>query len=153
VWTEARIAAARALWDEGLTTPEIAARLGQGCTKHAVVGLAHRHRWPPRASPIIRNGVRPEPVPRVPVKVHTSKAVPPARIKTGCRPVPTPPAPPRSPPVKPVGLIRTCQWIEGNARPYAMCGAPTRLGEVWCEHHHRTVFYRSQRQEAAHAIP
>ena len=49
-WTEDRMAILRALWQEGLTTREIGARMG--ITKNAVVGKVHRLGLPKRGSPI-----------------------------------------------------------------------------------------------------
>jgi hypothetical protein len=56
---------ARALWDTGLSTRQIALKVGHGCSKSAIVGYSHRHGWPARLSPI-----RPKPA--------TAAALPPA---------------------------------------------------------------------------
>ena len=49
-WTPKRVSALIALWNEGLSTSEIGARLG--VTKNAVVGKVHRLGLPKRGSPI-----------------------------------------------------------------------------------------------------
>mgnify|MGYP001462577898 CR=1 FL=1 len=49
-WTPENIAALIALWEEGLTTSVMGARLG--ITKNAVVGKVHRLGLPKRQSPI-----------------------------------------------------------------------------------------------------
>jgi GcrA cell cycle regulator len=49
-WTEDRTDTLRVLWQEGLTTREIGARMG--ITKNAVVGKVHRLGLPKRQSPI-----------------------------------------------------------------------------------------------------
>jgi GcrA cell cycle regulator len=49
-WTEDRMTILRSLWQEGLTTREIGARMG--ITKNAVVGKVHRLGLPKRLSPI-----------------------------------------------------------------------------------------------------
>lgn len=55
------IAAARRHWKHGLSTAEIGRLLtdafGRTVTKNAVVGIAHRHGFPPRPSPIRRKAV------------------------------------------------------------------------------------------------
>ena len=53
VWTESLIADLTALWDQGLSASEIAARLG-GISRNAVIGKAHRLGLPSRPSPIKR---------------------------------------------------------------------------------------------------
>lgn len=49
-WNWANRAKLRDLWAEGLSTAEIGRRLN--CTKHCVIGRAHRDKLPPRPSPI-----------------------------------------------------------------------------------------------------
>jgi hypothetical protein len=58
---------ARELWDAGMQASLIAAAMGHGCTKSALLGYAHRHSWPPRPSPIGNGGVV---VPRKPPQRH-----------------------------------------------------------------------------------
>lgn len=52
---------ARRHWKQGFTASQIAARLtaafGRDFTKNAVIGLAHRHGFAPRPSPIRRKAV------------------------------------------------------------------------------------------------
>ena len=52
-WREAEfVAAARDLWDIGLSASGVAKRLG--VTKNVIIGVAHRHGFPARPSPIRR---------------------------------------------------------------------------------------------------
>ena len=60
-WTPEHIKTLIALWNEGLTTSEIGARMG--ITKNAVVGKVHRLGLPKRGSPI-----KPKPEKKVEVK-------------------------------------------------------------------------------------
>jgi GcrA cell cycle regulator len=53
-WTPARIGVLQELWGSGLSAKEIAARLGSGITRNAVIGKAHRLGLSSRPSPIKR---------------------------------------------------------------------------------------------------
>lgn len=53
-WTPARIGILQELWGSGLSAKEIAARLGGGITRNAVIGKAHRLGLSSRPSPIKR---------------------------------------------------------------------------------------------------
>ncbi len=53
-WTPARIGMLQELWGSGLSAKEIAARLGSGITRNAVIGKAHRLGLSSRPSPIKR---------------------------------------------------------------------------------------------------
>ena len=53
-WTPARIGVLQELWGSGLSAKEIAARLGGGITRNAVIGKAHRLGLSSRPSPIKR---------------------------------------------------------------------------------------------------
>jgi GcrA cell cycle regulator len=55
-WTPARIGMLQDLWGSGLSAKEIAARLGSGITRNAVIGKAHRLGLSSRPSPIKRLG-------------------------------------------------------------------------------------------------
>jgi GcrA cell cycle regulator len=51
-WNGERIELLRALWDEGLSASQIAERLGEGVTRNAVIGKAHRLGLTARPSPV-----------------------------------------------------------------------------------------------------
>ena len=125
---------ARTLWDEGLPARQIAARVGHGATKSAIVGYAQRKRWPPRPSPI---GRQTEAKPRVPLRPSRK---PPAAPK----PVPRPklaPAP-RLPAAPTAPLPSGCQWIPTDClgRPWRFCGAATLPSSPWCAVHRARVY-------------
>ena len=145
--TEANVALARALWDEGVLTSEIGRRVGT--TKHAIVGYAHRNAWPPRPSPLgRRRGEVREAVPRLSDKPHhrgapTPRKRPEREVVQGrretCKPEPL---------GVPTGSFQRCQWPTTSGRPWAFCGAPVaRCGGAWCEAHWVVVYTRSPRQE------
>ena len=41
-WTDERVALLKKLWMEGLSASQIAAELGEGVTRNAVIGKVHR---------------------------------------------------------------------------------------------------------------
>lgn len=47
-WTDDKVEELKQLWPTDLSTPQIARRLGGGCTKNAVIGKAHRLLLPNR---------------------------------------------------------------------------------------------------------
>ena len=54
-WTEDRVSLLRKLWGDGHTAAEIAKELGEGVTRNAVIGKAHRLKLSGRVSPIQQN--------------------------------------------------------------------------------------------------
>lgn len=122
-WTPEVIVQARALWDNGVSTIKIGRAIG--CSKNALVGKAHRLRWPSRPSPIkgaaSRKLRKPQPVgnqPTLPPLPHTTSssvfaAQPPSMAG------------------------RSCQWIDGAPTRHAIfCNAPTQPGSSYCPTHH-----------------
>ena len=128
-WRCARGAEARVreLWRIGLSMSAIAERMG--CTKNAISGYIHRNGFDPRPSPI-------QPSPRS--KAHPKRATRP-------RARPLAPKPPPEPVALPVAAFRSCQWIEGNDRPWRFCEAPTVRGTAWCSEHQARCYGRPQR--------
>ena len=51
-WTDDRIETLRKLWDDGLSASQIAKELGEGVTRNAVIGKAHRLGLKSRPSPV-----------------------------------------------------------------------------------------------------
>lgn len=72
-WNDQTKARLRALWAEGVTTAEIGRRLG--CSKSAIVGMAHRMDLPARPSPIRAAGQGPNAA--KPRRAHAGAATPP----------------------------------------------------------------------------
>jgi hypothetical protein len=135
--TEARIAKARRLWDDiGNSASAIARAIGCGCTKHAIIGYANRNAWPPRGSPIVRDGVRTTaPVPRI---ASPRKRPEPSGRRETCWPEPL---------AVPTAAFRGCQYIASDdPRTWTMCGAPVVNGGAWCASHREICYHRSPRQ-------
>ena len=51
-WTDERVEKLRELWDKGLSASQIAKELGEGVTRNAVIGKAHRMGLASRPSPV-----------------------------------------------------------------------------------------------------
>lgn len=143
--TDTNVELARLRWDQGVVVSAIASEIGDGATKSAIAGYAHRHDWPPRPSPLGR----------APAEGRVAKP----RVHRP-QPLPEPPAPQqrqpqRAPPPKPVAalpapLFRRCQFIEGDdKRTWQMCGERTELGSAYCATHHALAHVRHRRDAAA----
>ena len=50
-WTDERVELLKKLWMEGLSASQIAAELGEGVTRNAVIGKVHRLKLSARAKP------------------------------------------------------------------------------------------------------
>ena len=62
-WTDDKIDKLQKLWGKGLTASQIAEKLGDGITRNAVIGKAHRLKLPSRPSPVrTEPEKKPEPV-------------------------------------------------------------------------------------------
>ena len=51
-WTDDRNSTLKSLWEKGLSASQIAAELGEGVTRNAVIGKAHRMGLSSRPSPV-----------------------------------------------------------------------------------------------------
>lgn len=177
-WSAEREQELRNLWDASprLSCSEIAAVMGGGLTRNAVIGKAHRlklkarkthrnaaypaHRKPwsqesrDRAS---RNAkmrsearrVRSEVVKRDLKPIRIPKPVPPPIVEPPVARVGAWEALPGS---EPIGLMHltahTCRWPIGE-RPVRFCGCPVRHGEVYCPEHQRLSVGRGSSMERA----
>ncbi|MCK5041396.1 MAG: hypothetical protein KAR62_03845 [Sphingomonadales bacterium] len=74
-WTEERIAKLSALWDKGLSASQIAAELGEGVTRNAVIGKAHRLELKSRPSPVKGESTRAKKAVAKPKKKEEKKVV------------------------------------------------------------------------------
>jgi GcrA cell cycle regulator len=74
-WTPARIGVLQELWGSGLSAKEIAARLGGGITRNAVIGKAHRLGLSSRPSPIKRVDGKQSPSPIMKTRLSSPKAM------------------------------------------------------------------------------
>ncbi len=109
-WTDERIDRLRALWDKGLSASQIAKELGEGVTRNAVIGKAHRLGLKSRPSPVKteRNQVK------KPVKKPVKKIVTLLDLTD-----------------------RMCKWPIGHPGDpdFQFCGRPAEPGMPYCAAH------------------
>lgn len=144
--TDANVALARELWDEGTSAGLIAKRIG-GCSKDAVLGYAHRRGWPPHPQQPVggrKAGLtRQEPGGEAlkagrgrPHGAHRRGDAP----RVACKPERL---------AVPTATFRTCQHIEGSGRPWTMCGEPAAPRSPYCADHHVRVFQHPPRHASS----
>ncbi|KQR80920.1 GcrA family cell cycle regulator [Sphingomonas sp. Leaf343] len=94
-WTDERIDTLKTMWEAGQTASQIAEALGQGVSRNAVIGKAHRLGLQARPSPVKSNDsatVAAAAAPAVPIAAPAAPPPPPPRPAVVAAP-PPPPAP------------------------------------------------------------
>jgi GcrA cell cycle regulator len=158
-WTEDRVDLLKKLWSEGLSASQIAARLGQGVSRNAVIGKVHRlglaGRAPstrsatPRAPKVdgVRGGARNGSAPTLAGS---------AALKTAYRPAPLA-RPTPLPEPKPLVLVdlpqgghitilqlsdKTCRWPIGDPGNdgFCFCGHGPKENSVYCAYHYERAY-------------
>lgn len=131
-WTDERVNLLKRLWGEGKTAAEIAKELGEGVTRNAVIGKAHRLKLSSRVSPIQQN---------------TKK------VKTESKPV----APRRS--MKKIPIFKgkevkmedlrenMCRWPNGDPQTeeFSFCGCGCVEGLPYCSTHAQIAYQMTSR--------
>ncbi|CAN7640959.1 GcrA cell cycle regulator [Phenylobacterium sp. LjRoot219] len=138
-WTDDRVATLKRLWIDGLSASQVAARLGGGVSRSAVIGKLHRLGLTgPRIA-----AVRPAP------KQRPAKRSPAAPSRWALRSHGRPTAQTPEPVVVEHGLVRNlrslgrgdCRWPLGDpqAADFSFCGRPARPGSPYCASHNRAA--------------
>lgn len=165
-WPPERVELLKQLWAEGLTASQVAARLGDGISRNAVIGKVHRlglsGRQPPShaASPRPRRPRQPSPPGRQPV-VSGATAVarkPDYRLQPRPEPEPQPIRLvdiPRSERINILMLTdKTCRWPIGDpgTEDFCFCGRTPKAGVPYCDYH-ASIAYQPlhDRRRAKHA--
>jgi GcrA cell cycle regulator len=146
-WSDRDIETVKAMWRSGATAADIAAALGGGATRGAVLGKIHRL------------GLKRGEEPQAKTSARGSKAkAPEARPQRAAKPVGRPAAnaqaadPGREP--KPIGPMPIwalgqcqCRWPIGNLLdpPGLFCAAVTVDGSSWCPAHEAMVYTGTSR--------
>lgn len=120
-WTDALDETLRQLWAEGLTIRAIGKIIDR--SRNSVVGRAHRLGLPGRGSPI--NPPRTAPLPPPRVRGPTLDVVPQTVARVLARVYSAP---------------RSCQWLDGDEKPWVQCTAPTVPGHSYCLPHCRRAY-------------
>lgn len=135
-WTDDRVNLLKQLWGEGKTAAEIAKALGEGVTRNAVIGKAHRLKLSSRVSPIQQN-----------TKKQKSEAPKPRRV---VQPIPEFKG-------KGVSLVDLkpgmCRWPVGDPKEenFNFCGCKSLPGLPYCEHHAKLAYQVSSRSRTLNA--
>jgi GcrA cell cycle regulator len=132
-WTDERVALLKQLWGEGKTAAEIAKELGEGVTRNAVIGKAHRLKLSNRVSPIQQNdNVKQEEAPKKPepVKVKPKGGVKLADLKE-----------------------RMCRWPVGDPKEadFHFCGCQVTPGLPYCAEHAKTAYQAASKARTLQA--
>jgi len=139
-WTDERVNLLKQLWGEGKTAAEIAKVLGDGITRNAVIGKAHRLKLSSRLSPIQQNNtskkVKVEPAaPRLP---KSTVKLPEFKGKQ----------------LKMVDLKeRMCRWPSGDPQDetFSFCGCEGVPGLPYCPEHARLAYQVAARTRTLQA--
>ncbi len=151
-WTDERVELLAKLWLGGLSASQIAAELGAGITRNAVIGKVHRLGLAGRAKPAAnatprpRQKIQPRSSGRMTstlVRGNTALAAAPEIISEAVvRPVEEVIVP-LAEPVTIIDLREAmCRWPMGDpASPdFRFCGARTPTGMPYCEGHRRLAY-------------
>ncbi|RMF09448.1 MAG: global cell cycle regulator GcrA-like protein [Alphaproteobacteria bacterium] len=114
-WTEERIERLKTLWEKGLSASQIASELGEGVTRNAVIGKAHRMGLSSRPSPVKAEAAKPrKPAPAKSAKKDAKKYVTLLDLTE-----------------------RVCKWPIGHpGEPdFHFCGKPSEPGMPYCKAH------------------
>ncbi|MFN3370174.1 MAG: GcrA family cell cycle regulator [Sphingomonadaceae bacterium] len=160
-WTDERIARLKQYWEEGCSASQIAELLGEGLSRNAVIGKAHRLGLAARPSPLKtgegkadgkaepraeRAAPRPKPAakPAAPEAPAARAATPPAEPRQATAPAPDP-APRAAGAPRPKGARvtlldlndRICKWPIGHPdeADFHFCGKPVSPGFPYCGEH------------------
>ncbi|KPF78969.1 global cell cycle regulator GcrA-like protein [alpha proteobacterium AAP81b] len=147
VWTDERMALLKECWESGMTASQIAEKLGEGVSRNAVIGKAHRLGLKARPSPVKAGeegeaavapptpppvaAVAPAPAPSAPV----ARAAP-KKVATKGKPAKT-------------TLLdlseKVCKWPIGHPgdADFHFCGKASQAGFPYCTEH-CLVAYQAQ---------
>lgn len=134
-WSDERVDILKRLWGEGKTAAEIAKELGEGVTRNAVIGKAHRLKLSSRVSPIQQNTkkVKSDAAPPVPRRIM--KKIP---VKLGKQ-------------LKMEDLKeKMCRWPNGDPESdnFSFCGCNTVDSLPYCADHANIAYQVTSRARA-----
>jgi GcrA cell cycle regulator len=161
-WTDERVELLRKLWSEGLSASQVAAELGAGITRNAVIGKIHRLGLAERAKTVVSSRPRVAKAPRQPSPPRVGGGVsgnvalayaPPALAVARVRPVEEEVVIPMSERVTLMELRESvCRWPLGDPTTpeFRFCGGPSPIGGgPYCAYHARIAYQPSQERRRA----
>jgi len=154
-WTEERVEQLKRLWLEGLSASQVAAKLGDGITRNAVIGKLHRLGLSGRGSPtrVSRPRTRRPRKPSAPRKVSARSSSDGAgssssgRAGGAARPASRPEVIPEPilleniPQSERIGILdlteHTCRWPLGDpgTEDFCFCAKTPQAGTPYCDYH------------------
>lgn len=148
-WTEDMIDKLKQMWQEGLTTNEIAKRLD--VSKNSIVGKVHRLNLKARPSPIKK---------KEDVSTDISPVEKTTDTKQNIKPIKTQELPTKNvsteKPHKKDSCIKlteldnhTCRWPIGDPRDdnFCFCGKVVRGGQTYCEEHSNIAYVKPVKKD------
>ena len=149
-WTTDMIEKLRQLWKDGLTTNEIAKRLG--VSKNSIVGKVHRLSLTARPSPIKKKAEQPvvkvEEAPAKPAKSARKITIEPVEINLTATQT-TSSASDKTGNIPLTELDNhTCRWPIGDPRDenFCFCGKKVRSGQTYCDEHAAIAYVKPVRK-------
>lgn len=164
-WTNERVELLKKLWAQGLSASQIAAQLGGGITRNAVIGKVHRLKLSGRAKPVAASPLQRAASQRAAQQRHRAKNNP-SPLRPKARFVGKPQTSPRLlPPPQPIEDIvvpvslnllllnttgQTCKWatseFDAPAQDIRFCGHKIFGGLPYCEYHSRLAYQPPDRR-------
>ena len=144
-WTDDRIEMLKAHWDAGMTASQIAEALGEGVSRNAVIGKAHRLGLEARPSPV-------KVTEAVSAVVHAVVAAAEGVVAAVVAPKALPKRPSRAvAPVKPARTTlldlseKVCKWPIGHPgeKDFHFCGKAAQASFPYCTEH-CAIAYQAQ---------
>ena len=148
-WTDERIAQLKAGWEGGMTASQIAEQLGEGVTRNAVIGKAHRLGLESRPSPVKGGDDVAEVVVAAPVAAASPLPSPPPLPVAAALARPIAKKPVRTGKAAKTSLLdlseKICKWPIGHPgdSDFHFCGKPSQAGFPYCTEH-CLVAYQAQ---------
>nr|WP_295663711.1 GcrA family cell cycle regulator [Polymorphobacter sp.] len=151
-WTDERIALLRTSWESGMTASQIAEALGEGVTRNAVIGKAHRLGLEARPSPVKVGEIVEDLVDGVVAAVEGVIGAAGEAIAAVVAPRAAPKRPARpTAPAKPAKTTlldlseKVCKWPIGHPgeTDFHFCGKAAQTGFPYCTEH-CAIAYQAQ---------
>ncbi len=138
-WSDDRVTLLKRLWGEGKTAAEIAKELGEGVTRNAVIGKAHRLKLSSRMSPIQQNTKKVKTDSAPPIQRRSMKKIPIFKGKE----------------LKMEDLReKMCRWPNGDpqkAEEFSFCGCDIVEGLPYCADHASIAYQVTSRARSLNA--